>query len=303
MERAFITDLMTELNFPAEAKTFLTGCLERISQRCEAEFDGVTEFYYENGFDLKLTEPLLDEVSILGDVHRYTVDMLFLLSCAKRLRGAYAQKGIPDRIFLDTMCDLRFKLYECYETYGIWGTFVTFWYGIFFSCDLFRLSRLEYENTTYAHDIPFEKYGVTVRKGTPVKSIHIPSHCGPLTKELRMQSYKLAYDFFQEELAGKPLICICHSWLLHSSTKEILPAQSNTVSFVNDFEILSEEDFNEFHDLWRVFGDQKGRPFSELPENTSMQRAYKQWLMDGKKLGAGLGILVFDGEKLLGKDM
>lgn len=301
MEHAFITGLMAELDFPAEAVTHLTKSLDRIARHCETEFDGVIEFYYENGFDLKLTEPLLDEVVMLADVHRYTVDMLFLLGCAKQLREAFAQKSIPDRIFLDTLCDLRFKLYECRETYGIWGTFVTSWYGIFFSCDLFRLGRLEYETTTYAYDTSYEQYGVSVKRGTPVKSIHIPSHCGPLTKEARMASYKQAYDFFKDELDGKPLVCICHSWLLHSSTKEILPAASNTVSFVNDFEMIQEEDYSEFHDLWRVFGDQKDKPYEQLPENTSMQRAYKQWLVDGKKVGGGLGILVFDGERLLKK--
>lgn len=302
MDRAFITGLMAELDFPAEAKAYLTESLDRIARQCEEEFDGVIEFYYENGFDLKLTEPLLEEVVLLADVHRYTVDMLFLLGCSKQLREAFAQKEISDGVFLDTMCDLRFKLYECRETYGIWGTFVTSWYGIFFSCDLFRLGRLEYENTTYASDIPFEKYGVSIKRGTPVKSIHIPSHCGPLTREARMASYKLAYDFFQEELNGKPLVCVCHSWLLHSSTKKILPAESNTVSFVNEFEMISEEDYSEFHDLWRVFGDQKDQPYELLPENTSMQRAYKKWLTAGNKVGGGLGILVFDGEKLLTRD-
>lgn len=301
MDREFITGLMAELDFPAEAKAELTKCIDRIAQHCEEEFDGVTEFYFDNGFDLKLTEPLLEEVVLLADVHRYTVDMLFLLQCAQPLREAYAQKDIPDRVFLDTMCDLRFKLYECRETYGIWGTFVTSWYGIFFSCDLFRLGRLEYENTTYASDIPFEKYGLSVKKGTPVKSIHIPSHCGPLTKEARMDSYRQAYDFFSEELDGGPLICVCHSWLLHSSTKKILPAASNTVSFVNDFEMISEEDYSEFHDLWRVFGDQKDQPYECLPEDTSMQRAYKKWLMQGNKVGGALGILIFDGKKLINR--
>ena len=37
----------------------------------------------------------------------------------------------------------------------------------------------------------------------------------------------------------------------------------------------------------------------DLPEDTSMRRAFKKHLLAGGKTGAALGILVFDGEKLL----
>ena len=300
MNRQFIDTLMFELNFPALAKTELMHSLDRIEEKnLKDSFDGCVNFFYENHFDFKLTEPLLDELSVESDLHRYTVDMLFLLACSENLRKLYQLDGTPDSIFIETMRDLYAKLMECYEVHGIWGTFVTFWYPIFFSKDIFKLGRLEYENTTFSYDIKYEKNGICIQKGDSIKSIHIPSHFGPLTKEICLTSYQQAYEFFKDELKGSPLICICDSWLLHHSTKDILPPTSNILSFAQDFDIILQNDHDTFNDMWRVFGADSHKPLAELPEKTSMQKNYKKYLLDGKKTGSGVGILIFDGNKFL----
>lgn len=299
MNKDYIINLMAELDFPEEAISSLTGALQEIEKTCQTEFDGAVEFYYENNFDFKMTSVLLDEIAVLANTHRHTVDMLFLLAASETLRSAFEDLDRSDSLFLDTMSDLRFKLYECHEVYGIWGNFVSFWYNIFFSCDIVKLGRLEYENTTYDRDIPYEKCGLEITKGYPVKSIHIPSHDGPLTDEIRLKSYKKAYEFFADELDGKPIVFVCHSWLLHDSTAKILKPGSNTIKFFNDFDIIDSQDSDKFMDLWRVFGNFEGSDYSRLPENSSMQRAYKNWLTGGKKTGYGYGIIIFDGEKII----
>lgn len=300
MNQAFTITLMQELHFPEPAVTELTRCLSVLEKQKQLEtIEGAAAFFYEHDLDWKLTEPLLEELAKASQLPRYSLDMLFWLHCSETLREAYRQDGVSDRLFLDTMGDLYAKLMECHEVHGIWGTFVSFWYPIFFSRDLIKLGRLEYENYTYSGKIPYEKHGIRLEKGMPVKNIHIPSHFGPLTEEARMDSYRKAYDFFREERNGGPLVCLCHSWLLHQSTAEILPSSSNTVSFRSDFDIIENETYEKFEDAWRVFGADADRPLAELPETTSMQRAYKQYLLSGKKTGAGLGILIFDGEKIL----
>ena len=53
----------------------------------------------------------------------------------------------------------------------------------------------------------------------------------------------------------------------------------------------------DFGDQWRIFGVKNDRkPVDELPQNTSMQRAYVEWFKKGKKPGHAYGIIVYDSE-------
>ena len=93
-------------------------------------------------------------------------------------------------------------------------------------------------------------------------------------------------------------MCVCHSWLLYPPYGEILSPTSNIVSFQRDFDITGQEASEEFDDSWRLFGGDYKKPLEDLPERTSMQRAFKNYLLAGGKAGEGRGVLIFDGEKI-----
>jgi hypothetical protein len=95
------------------------------------------------------------------------------------------------------------------------------------------------------------------------------------------------------------LICRCHSWILYPDYRDLYSVGSNLRDFFDDFDIIGADDHESFGDIWRVFGKDKDNPYSELPENTSLQRAFKSYLLNGGKAGEGLGMLVFDGEKIM----
>ena len=261
--------------------------------------DGAVEFYYENDLSTKLVEPLLEEIAQASGVHLYTVWELFLIQAAKPAREGYLEKGVPEDIVWDTWEDLKYKAIECKNVQGVWGNFVAHWYPIFFSNDIVKLGRLEYENVTYEGEVPYEKNGCVVRPGDKVKSVHIPSSGEPFDQAARLASYKKAYQFFKEELQGGPLVCVCGSWLLYPPYRGILSPTSNVVSFAGDWDILSSQESEEFHDAWRVFGAASKLPPEQWPEDTSMRRAYKKWILEGHKAGSGFGVLLFDGEKIL----
>ena len=101
---------------------------------------------------------------------------------------------------------MKYKAIECKNVQGVWGNFVAHWYPIFFSNDIVKLGRLEYENVTYEGEVPYEKNGYVVRPGDKVKSVHIPSSGEPFDQAARLASYKKAYQFFKEELQGGPLV-------------------------------------------------------------------------------------------------
>ena len=241
--------------------------------------------------------PLIDEMAGASGVSVHTVWGLFLAFAAERAHRDYIAAGISEQVFFDTFADLRYKTVECMQNKGVFGTFVQFWYPIFYRCDIVKLGRLEYETITYDHPAR-EVAGVTLRPGQKLLNIHIPSSGEPFDLNARLQSYKLAYDFFGDLRRDGPLVCICHSWLLYPEYRKVLSGSSNIVSFQDDFTILEIDD-GAFQDAWRVFGPAADGPTEQLPEDTSMQRAFKKHLLEGGKNGSALGVLVFDGERLL----
>lgn len=302
MNKDFLRLLMEKTGFPEEAKAGLLQNADALTAAGqEGAFDGAVEFFYDNDFSISLSGPLIEEIAAKAELSPYAVWLLFLVEAAVPVREAFAGEGIPEKVFWDTFEDLRYKVLECKEVQGVWGNFVAFWYPIFYSRDIVKLGRLEYENVTYSEDTPYEKNGYIVKKGDKVKSIHIPSSGEPFDEAARLVSYKKAYEFFKEELNGGPLICVCHSWLLYPPYGKILSAKSNIVSFQQDFDIVGQETDDEFGDAWRLFGADYKKPTAELPERTSMQRAFKKYLMEGGKTGEGKGILIFDGEKIVNR--
>ncbi len=299
MDLEFFKLLMDNTKFPEEAKTETLRCAQLVIEKGQEEaLDGAVEFYYDHDLDMKLVTPLVESIGEESGIHLYMAWQLFLLQTSKPAVEAYREKGVPEAIIWDTFSDLRYKTLECKNVYGTWGIFVSFWYPIFFSCDLVKLGRLEYENILY-HGETYEKNGYVLKDGDPVKNIHIPSSGEPFDKASRLASYKKAYEFFKEERNGGPLVCVCHSWLLYPENRKILPPTSNIVSFMGDFDLQRGEIEEEFHDAWRVFGSDAQKPAEQLPEKTSMQRAFKQWLVEGNKTGEGFGILIFDGESIV----
>ena len=302
MDLDFMKLLMNKTGFPQEAGEEALRCAAALAQSGqEAALDSGVDSFYRQDLNIQLAEPLIQTIAREGGVHPYTVWLLFLIQAAKPAVASYLEKGVPEDLVWETFRDLKFKVMECKNVQGVWGNFVAFWYPIFYSCDILKLGRLEFENTVYKEDTPYVWGEYVIRPGDPVKSVHIPSSREPFDQAARLDSYKRAYGFFKEELQGKPLVCVCDSWLLYPRNREILSPTSNIVSFSSDFDVIRWKESEEFHDAWRVFGGEYQNPPADLPENTSMQRAFKKWLMEGKKTGSGFGVLLFDGEKILNR--
>ena len=304
MNLDFLRYFLDRTGFSAEAGKALMDSARRLSGfvcPCSPQsgLKKAVEAFYQSGLKIELAKPFIEAAADRSGIHPYTLWLLFLIEAAIPARQAYAQKGIADDIFWDTFTDLRYKADECQAMYGVWGNFVSSWYPIFYSCSIVKLGRLEYENTVYPWDEPYMCRSVTVRKGDPVKSIHIPSSREPFDRASRLDSYRRAWDFFQKELQDRPLICTCHSWLLYPQNRQILSPSSRVVDFMGDFDLLRAEPDPAFSNGWRVFGPDCQLPPDRLPERTSMQRAFKRWLCGGNVTGYGFGILIFDGNSIV----
>ncbi len=190
-------------------------------------------------------------------------------------KKAYREKGIPDEVYLATMaCFTRFVT-EHKASYGVYGFDRAFWTPRQLSMQLFRIGELEYE--------------LAEEGRKRMISIHIPSDARMTPQECQT-SYEQAKVFFEKfypEWSGEAYGC--NSWLLAPGLKNILPEESNIIRFQNAFEIVKmDEDDRGFLEWVYKRGD---IPYEELPEETSLQRNMKQYLLGGGKIGDADGIL------------
>lgn len=285
-------EFMSRLSFPDDAAEYIKNeDFQNTAIKAAAK-----RFYYEGA-------PMNDTLFLLRRVknentHIYTAQLLFVIACAEFLKKSYEELKLPEDIYWDTMNDVKCKLIECKAVHNIWGTFEPEWYNGFFRLKRFALGRLQFEKALFEWD-DYTKHGYTVHKGDWVYNFHIPSNGQPLTQNAVLNSFRRAYDFFAADRNSDIMPIICKSWLLFPGHREYLPENSNIVKFGSMFDIFKAMYPAGFPDAWRVFGKDYNGDASQMPAETTLQRAILSWLQQGNGIGSGYGILLFDGENIL----
>lgn len=306
----FLQDFMARYNYPEVAVETFTRIENRLDD--EAEFgkamdDIVSEYMGSADSEIHVA---LDKVKALAEQYgenEYTLDFIFILNCVPTLKERYEAKKIPENIFWDSCDDFRCKLLECIECEGVPGTFVAGWNNGTFKMTRFALGRFQFEFNTYDWENDFVfSCGKVMKPGDHYINFHIPSSGISLTDDVRLASYKLAYEnykfLFPQAVGAFEDGCVifgCGSWLLYPRHREFLPEKSNILRFMDDFEIVGWAEKEKFGNDWRVFGHYSDLPYAELPRDTSLRRAYADWLTAGNPAGDGFGLFVFDGEKIV----
>lgn len=280
-------DFMQKIGFPQEAITALRSAekvllandvINRLFKQAEVAllYHGAGEF-----------QTSLSAIAEQSRIPCETVDMVFLVNMLPKLLERYRKNGISEDIFWNTAKDLTYKLLECYANRGVWGTFVTFWFPEFYRLERFGLGRLQYERKAF----PYE--GVPgLQKGETVYNCHIPS-AGALTPDLVQDSLLRAKAFFADELIGDRMPVYCSSWMLYPPHVELFPDGSNLRSFADRFTVVEAVPDPTNHDFWRIFNFPWDPSISldDLPEDTSLRRAFKSFLTSGNVMGSGKCIL------------
>ena len=188
----------------------------------------------------------------------------------------YEDMGILDDIYIETMKFFSRFLYYHKKIYGeykyVWG-----WWAVRqISMQEFRIGDLEYE--------------MIVEDDKKLISIHIPSNANMTSSNLR-KSYQDARDFFDKyypDFAKADMIC--GSWLLAPALKKLLPDSSRIIQFQNSFVLTSQENDSPGFLDW-VYG-RRDIPFEDLPEETSLQRKIKHYLLNDGKVEWANGTLI-----------
>lgn len=285
-----IKDIALKLDFPQEAVNYLTDCYNMLRS-----YEGIDELL-TSAQDLFFNKPehtyleILQHISDITKVNRYTVDMLFLLLNTDRVHNEFKKRKISDELFYELMSDLRFKLCECKNLYGVWGTFVTTWFKNGFLINRFKIGRLQYQTGT----CPVDDYKGIVKKGEPIYYIHIPSS-GPLDYNDVLKSLRQAYHFYSDSLKDGRLILFCESWLLYPPLFENYNEASNIKKFYNLFDIVKKIDDPKNSDFWRVFNvEYSPSALKNVVADNSLKRNVAYHLKNGGTMGEGIGVLIID---------
>lgn len=289
-DELFLVELMDKINFPKVAQDVFLQLFNRIIHNPEYynSIKNAVQKYMDNYTDQSYED--IDTLSVEMKEHSYTMSMLLLMLSAKPLKDKYIDKGVPIDLYWASMKDLCYKLNECHNVYGIWGTFVRFWFPGFYQMTRFTLGRMQYECETLSLDVVTVN-GITIKSGDKIIMMHIPSS-GSFTKEERLESYHKAKEFYSKEFNNQPIPVVCDSWLLYPTYKDVFPKHSNIRSFIDDFSFIYERTEEEFHDAWRIFGKDYNKSPKDWPKTTSLQRSFAEYFINGGKAGSGYGIFI-----------
>lgn len=189
---------------------------------------------------------------------------------------------LPHDVFVDTMaCFTRF-VGEHFESLGTYGFDRGFWTTRQINARLFRLGELEYE--------------LLQEGGSRSVALHIPSDCR-LEPALLDESVERAKKFlaaYFPDWQDAPMTC--ESWLLSPALKDLLPPDSRILRFQRAFDLTPRTDDEREAVLQWVFRltapQQKNAALDALPENTSLQKSLKRFLLSGGVFTAAGGPLV-----------
>lgn len=294
--KAYAIDFMNELGFDAEAVVALSNDLEKILSVPEAK--SIIEecvALYEKDVNIDYGDILskVDKATEYSNVHKYSAELLIFILFSKHLRELYKQRGIADKIWFDSMCDLKWKLWECKAVRGSWGSFVAGWFPRFFNLTRFALGRLQFEIVDF--DGEYEKNGKKLKTGDKVINVHIPRTLTPLSTDSRNDAYSQAAEFFKDMTEGAPIAFVCSSWLLYPEAEKILPPHSNIRGFMADYDIIRSrvDEEGDYHNMWRLFDMDYTGDLNDYPEDSSLRRAYKKFLLDGNRCGGGYGVFFY----------
>jgi hypothetical protein len=292
MWNAFLTDFLQKYDFPAEGSKSLLCSFDQIlshSQLSDVLLTAV-QTYESCATTQEAIMELLQRVKTAAaetDIPTEAVELLFFMLCMKPLKERFNTLGLSEDYYAGVARDLRSKLNECHAVRGIWGSFVAHWFPRFFVPNRFVMGRLQYELIT----IP-EQYCTPETAhfaNQPAINVHIPSGA-PLRIEDVRASMQEAAKFYGRHFPGGNVPFVCNSWLLFPGHKEMLPESSGIRQFMEEFTLLNAYEEPQRQNLWRLFLTDNVWELDELPQDTSLQRAYVAWLKAGKNVGGGLGL-------------
>lgn len=296
---SYFERFLEEFDYQKEAKDAYLEVAKTLknNSECLAMAERASNMLFERPQNTGAIIDILASVAEKIGLPSYTVSFYIFALSTERLRGIWANKGMPDSVIYDSLKDFRVKSDECFLLTGIYGSYSDGWLIGWFRGERFAFGRLQFEMTELSCDEDVAVGGRKLVKGDKVIGIHISRSADSFSPEARLEAYKMAYNYFAPAFSGKEIPFTCDSWLLFPYNKKILEEGSNTVRFANEFKLLRSSESN----VWIrfIFGVVYNGDPDSLPERTQLQRGYKEYIKKGNKTGSGYGIFIFDGDHII----
>lgn len=196
----------------------------------------------------------------------------------------YKQLGISENIFYDTLDDIRIWC----ENNDNKGLANYNWIKNHLNCELFKIGRLQFQLFKCSNKLLDYNY-FPFKCGESVINIHIPQGEKLIYSDC-VASLKEAVSFFDEYFPDYSFrYFFCESWLLYGDNCLFMESSSNIMQFSALFDVVCSVNIDK-QSIERIFGKRQLSK-KKYQENTSLQRAAKAYLLNGGKLGIGIGII------------
>ncbi len=191
------------------------------------------------------------------------------------------KKGISKEITVKTLKDVNVWLDNYFLRYNEYGLGEFSWLIYHYTGDLFQLGRLQFRLEKSLDGIPEGEYAIET---------HIPQG-DALTEEKCLEAFDEARVFFEKYFPGNDAkYFMCDSWLLNPNLAKILKEESNIVKFMRLWTPVPFVSDNGSQAIERVFGfGFKKENLINAPENTSLQKALKKFMLEGGNMDLTLG--------------
>ena len=221
------------------------------------------------------------------------------------VKEKYNKKGIPEKIFYDTMSDIKIWIDDHKMRTNEIGLYELNWIMYHMNMNIFKLGELQFQKSTYYFNPQYNKNGISVRFGNKAINTHIPRNVD-FTSENCDKSFSMAKEFFSKYYSDYPTnFFMCHSWMLYSKNAEFMKKDSNILSFAKRFNIVNEMENPSQAYLW-IFGKRESSSklilhrkkygtygnTDNLKCETSLQKSLIEYIKNGGILGDTMGIYI-----------
>lgn len=216
--------------------------------------------------------------------------LVIALAMVPLVRAAHARLAVPPEVTKDT-CRQVFHFTDTYrrDHPAEWGILrrQLYWLRHYPRAQLFRIGRFEYK---------LKLFDVETDSGPKpsdwVLDLHIPAG-GGMSLEVCADSFRRAFEFFDCFFPEKRAnAVVCQSWMFNPDLAKILPPDSNLVRLLNEVHLFPIP-VHERDGFFFLFGSKgESAPLSELPRETSLQRAILDFVAKGNPWrGGGMYLL------------
>lgn len=204
-------------------------------------------------------------------------NLIYFLYFCEEVQRKYLEKGISEKILLDTLGDFVICVERCISTTGRFGLAGTGWMIQHLNLRLFRLGRLQFCMDGCYQDIP----EIGLKKGDNVLDVHIPRG-ESLKPELYRESFAMAEQFFAKFFPEYQYeYYTCFSWMLDDVLHNFLKESSNILQFASLFTVADRRPMDSILHFMFKYGIQDREELRECGAATEFARKVKEYALSG----------------------